>query len=59
MDIGGVWITGTVQGPGPTTEIRPMNPAESEDIETVVVKWDEPHRGSDTVALAALEPLDA
>jgi hypothetical protein len=35
-----------------------LNPAESEAIETVVVRWDEPHLGTDTVAAAGLEVID-
>ena len=57
-DVGGQFITGTVRGPGPTTKIRPMNPAESEDIPTVVVDWDEPAYGSDPVVAAGLEVIE-
>jgi hypothetical protein len=58
-DVGGSWITGTVQGPGPTTGIRPLNPAEDEDIRTVIVDWDDPALGSTAVSPQGLERLTA
>lgn len=58
-DVGGEWISGTVLGPGKTVEVRPLDPAHEEDIETVRVQWDDPARGSDTVAADALEVLEA
>jgi hypothetical protein len=57
-DVGGQQITGTVVGAGPTQQVQTMNPAESEAIETVVVRWDQPHLGTDTVAAAGLKVID-
>jgi hypothetical protein len=57
-DVGGSRITGTVRGPGRTTEIRPLDSAGDEDIPTAIVDWDDPERGSDTVAIAGLEIID-
>ncbi len=57
-DAGGQQITGTVVGAGPTQQVQTMNPAESEAIGTVVVRWDQPHLGTDTVAAAGLEAID-
>lgn len=57
-DVGGQQITGTVVGAGPTEQVPTLNPAESEAIETIVVRWDQPHLGTDTVAAAGLEVID-
>jgi hypothetical protein len=54
-----MWITGTVRGPVETRRIRLMNPSEAQNIDTVVVEWDEQFRGSDTVPLASLEVVPA
>jgi hypothetical protein len=58
MDVGGTPITGTVIGPGPTHKTSTMDPAQSESIETVQVRWDEPHLGTDPVPVAGLEVID-
>ena len=57
-DVGGQQITGTVVASAPTHETRTMNPAESEAIETVLVRWDEPHLGTNRVPAAGLEVID-
>jgi len=48
-DIGGRWITGTAQGPGPTKQVRPLDRVHDEDIETAIVECDDPALGVDTV----------
>jgi len=58
MDVGGQSITGMVVASAPTHETRTMNPSESEAIPTVLVRWDEPHLGTDRVPVAALEVID-
>ncbi len=57
-NVGGQQITGTVIQVGPSHEVQTMNPVESESIATAVVRWDEPHLGTDTVAAAGLEVID-
>lgn len=57
MDVGGMPITGTVVGSAPTRETRTLNPAESEAIATVLVRWDEPHLGTDRVPVVGLEVI--
>jgi hypothetical protein len=57
-DVGGQQITGKVIQVGASHEVQMMKPVESESIATAVVRWDEPHFGTDTVAAAGLEVID-
>lgn len=58
-DVGGQPITGTVIASAPTHETRTLNPAESEAIQTVLVRWDEAHLGTERVAVLGLEVIDS
>jgi hypothetical protein len=55
---GGQRITGTVLRPGSTHTVETLNQAEGESLATVVVRWDDPAFGTDTVPVAGLEALD-
>jgi hypothetical protein len=58
MDVGGAPITGMVMASAPTHKTSTMDPAESEAIETVLVRWDEPHLGTNRVPVAGLQVID-
>jgi hypothetical protein len=58
-DVGGMPIMGTVIASAPTHETGTLNPAENEAIQTVLVRWDEPHLGTTRVPVVGLEVIDS
>jgi hypothetical protein len=58
MGVGAQPITGTVMASAPTHRTNTLDHAESEAIETVMVRWDEPHLGTDRVPVVGLEVID-